>query len=231
MNWLAVILGIIIIILIYVLFKYFTVNSSTLVPTANLMSQPPSITNISSPTSARYAYGVWIYVNSWNTQAKKYIFNRLGNIGLYLDGNSPILRCDIAMQGSSIPNTILITDNFPIQKWTQVIVSIDTQYADCYLDGKLVVSRSLLTGSTMPAIPPDSSTAMTLGTNPNSSWTPLDISIMSFNRWTGPVDPQTAWNSYMEKSGTGSLTSAASSYGINLNILNNNVLQSSYKLY
>jgi hypothetical protein len=35
----------------------------------------------------------------------------------------------------------------------------------------------------------------------------------------------------MEKSGTGSLTSAASSYGINLNILNNNVLQSSYKLY
>jgi hypothetical protein len=242
MNWVAVILGIVIVILLYTLFKYFTVSSTTLTPTANLMTSPPNITNIASPTSTRYAYGVWIYVNSWNTQSKKYIFSRAGNIALYLDGNSPILRCDVAMQGNPSTLSVLITDNFPIQKWTQVIVSLDNQYIDCYLDGKLVVSQQLINGGNMPKTPPDSQSAsgsagtpIILGDAGNPSRlagslpTGLDISIMDFTRWTAPVDPQSAWTSYMSKSGVS--TNVFSSTGINLNILKNGALQNTFKLY
>lgn len=223
MNWVAVVLGIIIIILLYVLFKYFTINSSTLAANANLMTNVPDITSINSPTSARYAYGIWVYVNTWNSTVRKTIFKRNNNIELYLDTTSPSLKCDIALSNNT-KNTLIITDNFPIQKWTYVIVSVDTQFVDCYLDGKLSLSRKL---DSLPKTPPDSSTHINLGvTN-----TPIDISIMGFQRWTAPIDPQTAWNSYMEKSGSGQMGSIFSSYGINLNILQDNVLTNTYKLY
>jgi hypothetical protein len=229
MNWIAVALGIVIIILFYVLFTYFTSTSSTLVSsTANLMTQQPNITSINSPTSSRYAYGVWIYINTWNNNAKKQIFARSNNISLYLDTTTTTLYCDIKMADNS-NTTLLISSNFPIQKWCQVIVSIDNQFADCYIDGKLVLSRKL---DKLPYNPPDSSTPIVLGsTGSGGSYVPLDISIMSFQRWTEPVDPQTAWASYMSKSNSGSVLNMFSSYGIDMNILQDNVVKNTFKLY
>jgi hypothetical protein len=223
MNWIAVILGIVIIILLYVLFTYFTTTSTTLSANANLMVSNPNITNIVSPKSARYAYGVFIYVNSWNTTANKTIFSRAGNITLRLDRTSPSLYVDITMSDASV-KSILITSNFPIQKWTQVIVSVDNQYVDCYLDGKLVVSKSVSNGGLMPANPPDSSAAgaIVLG-NPSTSaaYVGFDASIMAFTRWTGPVDPQTAWNKYLEDSKTSNGANTVN-YGLKLNVSSNN---------
>jgi hypothetical protein len=229
MNWIAVALGIVIIILFYVLFTNFTSTSKTLISsTANLMTQQPNITSINSPTSTRYAYGVWIYINTWNNNANKYIFARSNNISLYLDKTSPTLYCDVKMNDNT-STTLLITSNFPIQKWCQVIVSMDNQFADCYIDGKLVLSRKL---DKLPLSPPDSSTPIVLGSNGSTgSYVPLDISIMSFQRWTEPVDPQSAWASYMSKSNSGSVANVFTSYGINMNILQDNVVKNTFRLY
>ena len=230
MNWVAIALGILIIILLYVLFTYFTSTSSTLVSsTVNLMTKQEDIKSINSPTTSRYAYGVWIYVNTWNNNAKKNIFSRNENISLYLDQNSPTLKCDITLNTTPVSKaTLIISNNFPIQKWCQVIVSVDNQFIDCYLDGKLTLSRKL---DSLPKTPPDSTTPIVLGGSGAASYTPTDMSIMGFQRWTKPLDPQSAWNSYMEKSNSGSLANTFSSYGINLNLLQDNVLKSSYKLY
>jgi hypothetical protein len=35
----------------------------------------------------------------------------------------------------------MITDNFPLQKWVYIIISVDNQYVDAYLDGKLIQSH------------------------------------------------------------------------------------------
>jgi hypothetical protein len=236
MNWVAVVLGIVIIILLYVLFKYFTTSSTTLSTNANLMVSNPPITSINSPKNLRYAYGVWIYINTWDPNANKTIFSRAGNITLRLDKTTPSLYCDIAMNDGT-KTSVLITSNFPIQKWCQVIVSLDSQYIDCYLDGKLVVSKSVFTGTAMPATPPDSTAAgaIILGNSPatsaTASYSGFDASIMGFTRWTGPVDPQTAWDSYMSQSGKGKMANALSAYGINLNILQDNIVQNTYRLY
>ena len=329
MNTIVIILGIVLIILVYVLYKYFTVSSSTLVASGDLKLSIPQITDIQSPKNVSYAYGTWIFVNAWDN-VNKPIFTRDRNIKLYLDSGSPTLRCDIYMNnpvvgsdasvlGSCVKSGIVqsactspgtysssgtclnagvstttaqsacsspgvwtaatpasgtcatqsvaqsecvggtwtsttaasgdnshwksvtITDNFPLQKWTFILVSVDGQFVDCYLDGKLVVSNRLYLkiGSTntfnYPAVPPDTTgstaqvgstgSAITLG---NASGG-FDAYIAKFNRWTSALDPQSVWNAYME--GNGQTTSnPISGYGVNLSILKNNIQQSTYSL-
>jgi len=38
-------------------------------------------------------------------------------------------------------SAILITNNYPIQKWCYIVISVDNNFIDCYLDGKLVLSQ------------------------------------------------------------------------------------------
>ena len=85
MNPVLIILGIVIAILIYVLYRYFTIKSSTIQSSASLKTTVTQITNIESPTNTRYTYGIWIYVNSWDINANKTIFSRKDNLKLYLD--------------------------------------------------------------------------------------------------------------------------------------------------
>ena len=66
MNLLLVGLGVLIILLIYILYVYFTSQESTLTKEGNLKTGLPYVTSIDSPTNTRYAYGIWIYVNTWD---------------------------------------------------------------------------------------------------------------------------------------------------------------------
>ena len=134
---------------------------------------------------------------------------------------------------------MVITDNFPIQKWCCVCLSVDNQYFDAYLDGKLVKSQRMFTQSPgssvgiMPAIPPDSSTPIYLGNSDSSqvSFTAFDAFVADFKRDTAPIDPQTAWSRYLSGNGNNGIGKALSTYGINLNILKNNVQQSQITLW
>ena len=236
MNSIVIVLGIILIILVYVLYKYFTVSSTTLVPSASLTAVIPAVTAINSPKNVNYAYGVWLYVNTWDKAVNKNIFTRNQNIKLSLDKTSPTLKCDIYMNDSTW-KTINITDNFPIQKWVYIIISVDNQFIDCYLDGKLVASNQLTIKKTdgtfaIPATPLDiKDNAVFLGNSDATygAFTSFDAYVTKFNRWTSAVDPQTAWNAYMEGNGKGS-ASVLGDYGINMTILQNNVQQGTYSL-
>ena len=223
MEYTTIILAIIVIVLIYVLYVYFVKKSSVIASSASLNSgatnQP--ITTLNSGQSTRYAYGIWVYVNTWDTTTTKTIFMRVGNIRLYLASNKPSLYCQIVQSPPAQPNTdILITDNFPIQKWVYVVVSADNMIIDSYLDGKLVNSTKL---QNQPATPG------TAANNPvvlGSGW---DAYIAGFNNWSGPIGPQQAWDSYM--SGNGNAVSRFfSQYSVNIAVNKDNVQQSSYTM-
>jgi len=226
MNITAIILGITIVILIYVLYKYFSVSASTLMPTASLKASNPAITSINSPTNTRYAYGIWVYINSWDVNTDKTIFSRAGNIKLHLDKNTPTLRCKITLSTGAVSD-VMVTNDFPLQKWVCITVSVDNQFVDIYIDGKLVVSQKISTMSsgveTLPATPPDKDVPVMLGVG-------MDANVANFQRWTAPVDPQTAWTTYMGGNGSSSLTSSTGTYGANLSILKNNIETNTIKL-
>ena len=111
----------------------------------------------------------------------------------------------------------MITNNFPIQKWTYVIVSVDNQIIDTYLDGKLVSSTKLT------YVPIVSQGDINIGQG-----NPQDIYLASINFWPTPMDPQTAWNYYLQGNG---LSNISSGTNIQLSLLQNNITQKTFSLY
>ena len=79
MNYIVIILGVIVILLIYLLVQVITATSVELTSSANLNDDITGISVRNNPTGSRYAYGVWMYVNSWDMGATKTIFNRNEN--------------------------------------------------------------------------------------------------------------------------------------------------------
>jgi hypothetical protein len=227
MNAVAIILGIVIIILIFILYRYFTTTATRLTPTSiidlNLDQTANTITSISSPTSNQYAYGIWIYVKSWSKDQKKTIFNHNGAIKVYLDELKPILKVDVIGSTTDVKTPTIITENFPIQKWVFIIVSMDTSFLDVYLDGKLMKSVKITNVNQPPLVP-----KIELGNS--SPFKAFDAVITNFYRWTNPMDPGTAWDYYMKGNGQGGVMGTATAYGVKMQVLQNNVETATYQL-
>ena len=227
MDTITIILIVAILVLLYVLYAYYTDSSSELVQTASLLTPVPAISDISGPKNTRYAHSVWIYVNTWDNNTDKVIFSRADNLKLYLDKTSPVLKLDVTMNNNTTDNpsteTMIITNNFPLQKWVNVMISMDNQFADAYIDGKLVRSQRFFkkienNGSAIPIVPPGKEVSLYLG-NQNGNF---DAYATQFRRWTTPIDPETAWDVYMKGNGSSKMASALNDIGIDLSILQNN---------
>jgi len=206
-----------------VLYAYFTDKSSELVQEASLLTPVEAITNISGPKNTRYAHSVWVYVNTWDNNTDKTIISREDNFKLYLDKNSPILKLDVKMNDSDgTYETMMITNNFPLQKWVNITISMDNQFSDAYIDGKLVRSQRFFkktdNSSAIPAIPPGKDIPLYLGNVDGK----FDAYATLFRRWTTPIDPETAWDVYMKGNGSSKLASALNDIGIDVSILQNN---------
>lgn len=241
MNLTVVFLGIVIVVLIFILYKYMYPTNSILKATATLNTGAiPPITSITNANSQRYALSIWIYMNSWDNTSTKTIYSRIDrtqNITYYsltLDKTTPTLYYNMGMNDGSVQN-MEITDNFPIQKWVCILVSVDNQFVDAYLDGKLVKSQrayipadqSPLKVAVLPATQPSSTVAIQMG-DPN---VPVDAYVAQFTRWDTPIDPQTAWTIYLQGNGQSGLLSGFNTFGAQLNILKNNLAYSSITLF
>ena len=225
MNYPVIVLGIIIVMLIYLLYVFYYSPSSSMKKLANLMVTNPPITTIAQPDNINYSYGIWLYVNSWNNMINKQIFSRNENIVLYLEKDKPTLNCKVKMNDGS-HQTVTISDNFPLQKWVYIIVSVDGNVIDGYLNGKLVKSVKLSGITKQPSADPEAYPIILGG---NVAW---DAIVAGFTRSTKPTDPQTAWDSYLAGNGqSGALSSSGSSYGANLSFVKDSVPYTDIKLF
>jgi hypothetical protein len=227
------------IILIYILYKYFTTSTSTLGTLIDLSKTSTTQsftkkTDVANSTSTRYAYGVWVYIDSWDpSQTTKDIFYRnkvaasgsgsgyipeRSDIRLYLERNTPTLKCDFYTNISPTQptETITITTNFPIQKWTYVIISVDNKIVDCYIDGKLVTSQQL---KNQPIV-----------TDSDIFVGNFNAHLAKFQKMSSPVDPQTAWTNYMAGNGGNSFKKMFSSYGVDVSFKKDNVEQQKFTI-
>jgi hypothetical protein len=238
MNYAVIGIIILLVVIIYMLYSYFYAQRTILIASANLNTVNPAITNLSQPQNARYAYGVWVYVNNLGTNGNV-IFSRANNLVLYLDKSSPTLYCDItpanpsdtSYAGSS--KYTVVTNNFPVQKWCFIIVNVDGQFVDYYINGKLIKSEKKL--YTLAA-PPDINTPIHIGNagspQPKQYGTAtangaFDATIANFTQWSTPIDPQTAWSAYLAGNGQNSYTQ----YNADLSILKNQSAQTTIKLF
>ena len=211
MNYSMVIIGVLIIVILYLLYLYLFDTSNELKDFVKI-DQEVSV-DVNSPTSTRYAYGIWIYVGEWSSKSSKKIYSH-GDDGqggeLYLEALTPTLKYK-----DTNGNEVSITDNFPVQKWTHILVSVDNNIGDFYLDGKLVRSADMGTVVT------PSASKVTLGAISNTH-------IAKFTRWTTPINPQAAYDVYMKGNGQ---TGMLPAYGIDISVFKDNIEQSKFKLF
>ena len=258
MNYFIIVLGVIIILLLFYLYYYFTSTSTTLTSGISLNKNQVLFGDgqLKNPSATHYGYGIWLFINTWNTAVIEpagtaltnmtsntngyngpgitngvVIFKRMDNskMMLYLDSSKPSLYYAIADLQGTIQRQ-LITDNFPIQSWTQIIFSVDNNIVDIYMNGKLLLSNVYANGLAIPSAsagtPANGSTAaLQLG---NSS-VAFDANASKFQQWSNmAVDPQTAWNSYMSGNGQ---SSGLSSYNVKLELLKDQITQSTISAF
>ena len=208
MNLTIIILIVSLIFLLFILLKYFSNNSTKLVKQSSLLTSNAVIPVTSSPSSTRYAFGIWVYVKSWNNNVKT-IFEFPGKMKLYLDASAPTLCVSIETNVGS-PTVMKLTQNFPLQKWTYITISVDNSYIDAYLDGKLVKSIKI------EGIQSDYTEAnVYLGGKVN---TPSDIQVSNFLRWANALTPQDVWKEFVKGNGGSWMKTVFSQYGLDLNL-------------
>ena len=173
------------------------------------------------PYSSKYTIAYWVYINTFSADIREFLnygTPTTSMISFILDENKPILttKVKVGQLSDQQYQTIQITDNLPIQSWVYVLVSVNSSYADCYLNGKLVVSQQLPTNSS--SVPQSSNKnspkpTINLYGGPN-----VDVYITRVIRLPTPTDPQTAWDYYNKGNGNASGPGDSSMYHLDVNI-------------
>jgi hypothetical protein len=227
MNYYVIILIVVIIVLLFILYRYFNNSGKRLIAKADLNKTNHQAIKVND-TSTRFAYGVWIYVNSWDVTSIKQIFYRENNIKLYLAKDSPTLYVDLTQNvatttpASSATPPIEISTNFPVQKWCYVCVNVDGRYVDCYVDGKLV--KSVLLQNTI--LTPVSSKDVYIGDTDAHN-----ILLADFHHWTNSITPQDVWSKYVSGNGGSYFSNLFASYGLGFSVLKDNVEQTNLRVF
>ena len=217
MNYTLIILGIILILVLYVLYRFMS-DRQTMVSSKVYLGDTPAdvkFDTLANPSSSRYSYNLWIYANAVDSSGNTIFSIGTPKVELKIDTNGNLI-CDLT--DSSGTNSITITPNYPMQRWVCVSISVDSSVVDIYLDGKLVKSQTM-TGITHPT----ESSIITFGTG--------DIYIAEFERLATPIDPQTAWDRYMAGNGGSYISNMFSSYGATMILSKDQVDMKKFTLF
>jgi hypothetical protein len=233
MTYWLIILGIIIVILIYILFTFFYATPP-LISKADMNNQIPMITHnsLENAASQSYTYNLWISLNALpaSQNSCNYIFNMgpmttgAPSFILYFDTNNKP-RLSIALGEGNITNNVfslgsnppknnqLITDNFPLQTWVFLSISVESgNIVDCYINGKLV--KSFYTSSVVTP-------------KGDINFGILNANISQFSRLPNASDPQTVWNEYLKGNGIAN----SKSYGMNMALTQNNIAKNTWVIF
>ena len=219
MNYTIIFLGTILVVLImYMLFQSYFDGKQSLVSQTKL-DKMSDVTSVSKPNASILSYGIWVHINKWTSGTEQTLFERNTELKVYFTSGAGL---KVKVNDDNTPSDIVVTDNFPIQKWVHIGIVVDNQIMDVYLDGKMVKSVKL------KAVISPAEKDITYGT---TSAIAEDTHIAEHKRMTYALDPKGMWDLYMEGNGMGGLTQAASEMNVNLSILKDGVESSTYNLF
>ena len=241
MRILYVVLILIFLLMLYLLYQYFTAAK----PLTGTHPATSTITIDESKTdktnnASNCTYSIWFYISDWNYRygEPKMIFDRKNNAGdTAISANFDALQNNVNIDvmtyattdGTSAgtsnvqaPAPVLhqcTVDNVPLQRWVNLLVSVYGRSMDVYIDGKLV------------------RTCVLPGLADVSSNKPITITggggfqgfTSKFRYYTTPTNPQQAWNIYKEGFGGSMFGSLLNRYRIKVSFLDNNKPTGSYE--
>lgn len=237
MNLLTIFIFVLIIVLIYTVYKLMT-KTTTSVSGFSDASQATTVTSDKLGSSPNFGFSVWVYIDAWQNTAtatppyKKNILTRCDGtktttpiFQMYLDNDQNNLM--LAFPGNPAPCTI---QNVKLQKWFNVIMSVYGNTADLYLDGKLV-RTCILSGPVTPTASDtvqvgggDITCTAALANNPGDLIGYISSVVYKNDYFT----PDEAWSIYSAGYSGSGLFDFIQQYKLNFSLLKNNQTMGSF---
>lgn len=204
------IIAIVILVILYTLYTwYFKGNSSTTIISGPVVAEQTSQKDygnkVSNILTSQYSFSIWIYITDWSYRIgeQKIIYSRkdgAGNVGPELVLGATDNTLTAIVDTDSGPTYCQVTQ-VPIQTWVNVILVLNQQALDVYIDGKLTRTCVLggpanvqqAPGNGLWVCPPSTDTpgASTGGKG-------FDGYISSFRAFPYPLNPREAYEIYRE---------------------------------
>jgi hypothetical protein len=235
-NLKHILFAIIIIVVIVLVINYLTKTQIKLAGTNNAskLMVIPSNKLVNKNNTNNYTYSLWMYVNDWNYRygQNKVILERVDNLGNptpsvklgALENNVTVsVACYPDVSNNTTTNPIIkdcVIRNVPIQRWTNLIVSLYGRTLDIYLDGKLVRTCVL------PGVPKVNQKS-DVNVTPNGGFSGFTSNIVYINTAS---NPRQAYNIYKKGSGSSVVGSFFNKYKIKLSLLDNSNVKGSIEI-
>lgn len=227
MNSKLVLAVVVILLLLYVIFKALTTNYTTL-GTMQKWSNKTTLQGSNLPNSfkANSAVSVWFYIKKWVNGAKIISFHNnaaptpVNTLFLAVFKNNTNTIQIFPRSGSSDPNVDCEVADFPLQKWVNLIVSFNGSAMDVYVDGKLMKSCVVNMGSRL-----GETQGIVLG---DEITLPNDVGfITNVKLKAAPIAPQEAWDIYSQGFGGSPWSDLLNKYKVKLSFIVDNQEQAS----
>jgi len=221
-------LGIILLVVLYILYKIFSQKRPSLASARKLDGSRHDFTDLSNPSSPNYYLLMWVYVKNFDHTADQILYELKTDTA----SNTNILQLKLGSNGNLMydisGSSNNIVNSFPLQKWTCVVLSVDgNKTVDSYLDGKLVKSKKETTALTTTS----SDSCILEGSIDTQDEIRLnngnDIRVGTFQRIPQSMDPGTAWKKYEDGNGGNFMTKMFSNYGVSLRLNKDDTAHSS----
>jgi hypothetical protein len=214
MNSKLVLAVVIILLLLYVIFKALTTSYATL----GTMQPSKNETTLSGDTLPRSikvnsAVSVWFYLKTWVDSANIIRFKNASSEIMSVSLRPSVNNVIIKPRSDTASGKTCDISEFPLQKWVNLIISFNGAAMDVYLDGKLVKSCVVDRGSQL-----NETTSIILG----------DSSVADFGFITNvklkanPIPPQEAWDIYSQGYGGSPWSDLLNKYKLKLSFLVDN---------
>ena len=230
---LMVLTTLVIILILYILINYFIEKSTQIATMSPAKTQSKILASeLPEPSNTtNFTYSMWLNIDDWNFRygQEKVVLNREATTTgvcpkIYLGEMNNTLNIKLnTFSNVNVEDTKeqhCQVNNIPLQKWTNVIVSLYQKTLDVYLDGKLI-KTCVLSG---PAkINADSDIVIC----PDGGF---GGHISNFQYWSDSSNPQQAWNIYKGGFGGSLIGNFINKYRIKVALLENNQETTSFEI-
>jgi hypothetical protein len=217
MNSKLVLAVVVILLLLYVIFKALTTSYATL-GTMQPSKNETTLSGDNLPRSIKVnsAVSVWFYLKEWVGDANIIRFKNASSassdimsVTLHATRNDIIIK---PRSNTASGKTCDISE-FPLQKWVNLIISFNGAAMDVYLDGKLVKSCVVDRGSQL-----NETISIILGDS-----TAKDFGfITNVKLKANPIPPQEAWDIYSQGYGGSPWSDLLNKYKLKLSFMVDN---------
>jgi hypothetical protein len=228
MNSKLVLAIVVILLLLYVIFKALTTTYTTL-GTMQKWGNKTTLqgSNLPSSFKANSAISIWFYIKKW--------VNGTNVVSFHTGGSGDAASTMFKVQFKANTNTIQIFPRtgsssgddceiaeFPLQKWVNLIISFNGSAMDVYVDGKLVKSCVVNQGSRL-----QETQSIVLGDD-NDAVKTADVGfITNVKLKAAPIAPQEAWDIYSQGFGGSPWSDLLNKYKVKLSFIVDNQEQAS----